>query len=40
VIGETIQFVDASYQVGERNAFSVVAEDAADKIVSQLANGW
>lgn len=40
VIGETIQFVDASYQVGERNAFSLVAEDAADKIVSQLANGW
>jgi hypothetical protein len=40
VIGETIQFVDASYQVGERSAFSVVAEDAADKLVSQLANGW
>ncbi len=27
VIGETIQFVDASYQVGERNALSVAAED-------------
>ncbi|MCB1203434.1 MAG: hypothetical protein KDN18_04180 [Verrucomicrobiae bacterium] len=40
VVGETIQFVDASYQVGERNAFSVAAQDAADKIVSQLANGW
>jgi hypothetical protein len=40
VIGETIQFVDASYQVGERNAFSVVSEDVADKLVSQLANGW
>jgi hypothetical protein len=40
VIGETIQFVDASYQVGERSAFSVVAEDVADKLVSQLANGW
>ncbi len=40
VIGETIQFVDSSYQVGERNAFSVVAEDVADKIVSALANGW
>jgi len=40
VIGETIQFVDPSYQVGERNAFSMAAEDAADKIVSYLANGW
>ncbi len=40
VIGETIQFVDPSYQVGERNAFSVAAEDAAYKLVSQLANGW
>lgn len=40
VIGETIQFVDASYQVGERSAFSVVSEDVADKLVSQLANGW
>jgi len=40
VIGETIQFVDASYQVGERSALSVVSEDVADKLVSQLANGW
>lgn len=40
VIGETIQYVDASYQVGERSAFAVAAEDAAKKLVSQLANGW
>ena len=40
VIGETIQFVDASYQVGERSALSVVSEDVADKLISQLANGW
>lgn len=40
VIGETIQFVDPSFQVGERSALSVAAEDAADKIVAQLANGW
>lgn len=40
VVGETIQFVDRSYQVGERNALAVAAEDAADKLVSQLANGW
>lgn len=40
VIGETIQFVDPSYQVGERNAYANVAEDVADKLVSALANGW
>lgn len=40
VIGETIQFVAESYQVGERSAISVAAEDLADKLVSQLANGW
>jgi hypothetical protein len=40
VIGETIQFVDRSYQVGERNAFSFAAQDLANKLVSQLANGW
>jgi hypothetical protein len=32
--------VDPSFQVGERNALAVVAEDAADKLVSYLANGW
>ena len=40
VIGDTIQFVDQSYQVGERNAIAVAAEDAAKKLVSQLSNGW
>lgn len=40
VVGETIQFVDPSFQVGERNALSFVAKDLADKLVSQLANGW
>jgi len=40
VIGETIQFVDPSYQVGERSALAIAAEDAADKLVSSLANGW
>ncbi|NLT70640.1 MAG: hypothetical protein GXX91_08085 [Verrucomicrobiaceae bacterium] len=40
VIGDTIQFVDPSFQIGERNALAVVAEDLADKLVSQLANGW
>ena len=40
VIGETIQFVDRSYQMGERNAFSFAAQDLANKLVSRLANGW
>ena len=40
VIGDTIQFVDQSYQVGERSALAVAAEDLADKLVSQLSNGW
>lgn len=40
VIGETIQFVDRSYQVGERNALSFAAQDLARKLVSQLSNGW
>ncbi len=40
VIGETIQFVDPSYQVGERNALSLAAQDIATKLVHQLSNGW
>ncbi|MEX2577931.1 MAG: LptE family protein [Verrucomicrobiales bacterium] len=40
VRGETIQFVDESFQVGERNALAVAAEDLAGRLVSLLANGW
>ena len=40
VVGQTVQFVDPSYQVGERNAFAPASEDAAKKLVSQLSNGW
>lgn len=40
IIGDTIQFVDASYQVGERNAVAVAAEDAARKLVDQMSEGW
>ena len=40
VIGETIQFVDPSYQVGERNALSLAAQDIATELVYQLSNGW
>ena len=38
VVGTTIQF--ELYQIGERNALSIAAQDAASKLVSQLANGW
>jgi len=40
VVGETIQFIDPGFQVSERNAISLAARDLADKLVSQLANGW
>ena len=40
VVGRTIQFVGRSFQVGERSAFSVAAQDAASKLVSQIADGW
>ncbi len=40
VVGEVIQFIDESFQVGERNDLAFAAEDLADKLVSQLANGW
>lgn len=40
VTGTTIQFVDPSFQVGERNAFAVAAQDLATKLVSQIADGW
>lgn len=40
VIGETIQVVDDSFQVGERGTLAVAAEDLAVQLASQLANGW
>ncbi len=40
VYGSTIQFVDPSYQVGERSALAVASEDVAKKLVSHLSNGW
>jgi hypothetical protein len=40
VVGNTIQFVDGNFQVGERSALSVAAQDLAGKLVAQLANGW
>ncbi|MDF1823676.1 MAG: LPS assembly lipoprotein LptE [Verrucomicrobiales bacterium] len=40
VVGETIQYVDPSFQVSERSALSVAAQDAAEKMVSRIANGF
>ncbi len=40
VVGQTIQFVDPNFQLSERNALPLAAEDAAKQLVGQLANGW
>ena len=40
VIGRTIQFLDPNFQTSERNAIPVAAEDLANTLVSQLADGW
>jgi len=40
VIGRTIQFLDPNFQTSERNAIPVAAEDAANTLVSQMADGW
>ncbi|MDF1738029.1 MAG: LPS assembly lipoprotein LptE [Verrucomicrobiales bacterium] len=40
VYGSTIQVVDESFQVGERGALAIAAEDLATQLVSQLSNGW
>ncbi|MEM7699536.1 MAG: LPS assembly lipoprotein LptE [Verrucomicrobiota bacterium] len=40
VVGETIQFIDPSFQVGERDAISLAAIDGARKLVARLSNGW
>jgi hypothetical protein len=40
VIGRTIQFIDPNFQLSERNAIPIAAEDAAQALVSQLTDGW
>ncbi|MEM1442393.1 MAG: LptE family protein [Verrucomicrobiota bacterium] len=40
VSGQTIQIVDNSFQIAEREAFSVAAQDLAAKLVSYIANGF
>lgn len=40
VVGQTIQIVDNSFQIAEREALSVAAQDLAGKLVSQVTNGF
>ena len=40
VIGQTILFRDPNFQLSERNALPLAAEDAAKQLVSQIAHGW
>lgn len=40
VVGRTIQFLDPNFQLSERNALPLAAEDAAEQLVSQLSDGW
>lgn len=40
VVGQTIQFLDPNFQLSERNALPVAAEDLAKQLVSQLSTGW
>ena len=38
--GETTVFIDANYQNAERQAIPEAAQRAAERIVSNLAEGW
>lgn len=40
VVGQTIQFLDPNFQLSERNALPLAAEDAARQLASQLNDGW
>lgn len=40
VVGQTILFRDPNFQLSERNAVPLAAEDAAKQLVSQIAHGW
>ncbi|MCB1230455.1 MAG: hypothetical protein KDN19_09330 [Verrucomicrobiae bacterium] len=40
VVGQTIQFLDPNFQLSERNAIPLAAEDAAKQLAGQLCNGW
>lgn len=40
VVGQTLQFLDPNFQLSERNALPLAADDAAKQLVGQLANGW
>lgn len=40
VSGRSTIFLDANFQLSEREAFPLAAEDAAEQIVSKLTDGW
>ena len=40
VIGQTILFRDENFELSERNALPLAAENAAQELVSQIAHGW
>lgn len=40
VVGRTIQFLDPNFQLSERNALPIAAEDLAKQLVGQLTTGW
>jgi hypothetical protein len=38
--GQTSLFLDRNFELSERQALSIAAQDAAEQIVAQLAEGW
>lgn len=40
VVGQTILFRDPNFELSERNALPLAAEDLAEELVSQIAHGW
>ena len=38
--GQTTLFLDQNFELSERQALTLAAEDAAEQIVSQLSDGW
>ncbi len=40
VFGQTSLFLDRNFELSERQALALAAQDAAEQIVTQLAEGW
>lgn len=40
VTGQTTVFLDRNFELSERQALSLAAQDAAEQIVSQITEGW